>query len=216
MFVQKLTIKRFSLLQNTLKKKKWYIPPKVRAITFNKHDPPIEVLSSHISIATLTPISLHLKFLVSPINPLDINLIEVIGIGDKVEDKVGNWVVMGKSAFGTWRTHTEATPDDVIRNTHEEIGIVKAATLKVSPCSAYHMLKEFAVLKEGVIYVIQNGANSGVGQAIIQIAKAWNINTINIINDRPNFQELKDYLKSIGATYVMSDKDLQAKNHEFE
>ncbi|KAF0409965.1 NADP-binding protein [Gigaspora margarita] len=247
MFVQKLIIKRFSLLQNTLKKR-WltsYIPPKVKAITFNKHGPPTEVLRAvTYQLPPLTPTSLHLKFLASPINPSDINQIEgvypikpnfktlgehekiavagnegvaqIIGVGDKVEDlKVGDWVVMGKSAFGTWRTHAEATPDDVIRIPHEGIGIVKAATLTVNPCSAYRMLKDFAALKEGD-FVIQNGANSGVGQAVIQIAKAWNINTINIIRDRPNFQELKDYLKSIGATYVISDKDLQAKNHEFE
>ncbi|CAG8651965.1 9239_t:CDS:2, partial [Racocetra fulgida] len=187
----------------------------------------------------LTPTTLHIKFLASPINPSDINQIEgvypakpnfrtlgehekiavagnegvaqVIGVGDKVENiKVGDWVVMG-----TWRTHADATSDDVIRIPHEGIGIVRAATLTVNPCSAYRMLKDFVTLKEGD-FIIQNGANSGVGQAVIQIAKAWNINTINIIRDRPNFQELKDFLKSIGATYVISDKDLQAKNHEFE
>ncbi|RIB00666.1 chaperonin 10-like protein, partial [Gigaspora rosea] len=134
----------------------------------------------------LTPTSLHLKFLASPINPSDINQIEgvylikpnfktlgehekivvagnegvtqVIGIGDKVEDlKVGDWVVMGKSAFETWQTpqtHAKATTDDVIRIPHEEIGIVKAATLTVNPCSAYHMLKDFAALKEGVYMYI--------------------------------------------------------------
>ena len=32
--------------------------------------------------------------------------------------------------------------------------------------------------------VIQNGANSGVGQAVIQIAAAWGINTVNIIRNR--------------------------------
>ncbi|CAG8759274.1 11736_t:CDS:2, partial [Gigaspora rosea] len=164
MFVQKFTIKRFSLLQNTLKKR-WltsYIPPKVRAIAFNKHGPPTKHKRAVIyQLPPLTPTSLHLKFLASPINPSDINQIEgvylikpnfktlgehekivvagnegvtqVIGIGDKVEDlKVGDWVVMGKSAFETWQTpqtHAKATTDDVIRIPHEEIGIVKAATL---------------------------------------------------------------------------------------
>ena len=32
--------------------------------------------------------------------------------------------------------------------------------------------------------VIQNGANSGVGQSVIQLAAAWGIKTINIIRDR--------------------------------
>ena len=32
--------------------------------------------------------------------------------------------------------------------------------------------------------VIQNAANSGVGQAVIQIAKASGIKTINVVRDR--------------------------------
>ena len=32
--------------------------------------------------------------------------------------------------------------------------------------------------------IIQNGANSGVGQAVIQLASCRNINTINIIRNR--------------------------------
>ena len=32
--------------------------------------------------------------------------------------------------------------------------------------------------------VIQNGANSGMGQSVIQLAAAWGIKTINIIRDR--------------------------------
>ena len=32
--------------------------------------------------------------------------------------------------------------------------------------------------------MIQNGANSGVGQAVIQVAAAWGIKTINVIRDR--------------------------------
>lgn len=32
--------------------------------------------------------------------------------------------------------------------------------------------------------VIQNAANSGVGQAVIQIAKTMGIRTINVVRDR--------------------------------
>ena len=32
--------------------------------------------------------------------------------------------------------------------------------------------------------VIQNGANSGVGQALIQTAAAWGLITVNIIRSR--------------------------------
>jgi len=33
-------------------------------------------------------------------------------------------------------------------------------------------------------WVIQNGANSAVGQAVIQIAREWGIGTINLVRDR--------------------------------
>jgi trans-2-enoyl-CoA reductase len=33
-------------------------------------------------------------------------------------------------------------------------------------------------------YVIQNGGNSAVGQAVIQIANAWGLKTINVVRNR--------------------------------
>lgn len=33
-------------------------------------------------------------------------------------------------------------------------------------------------------WVIQNGANSAVGTAAIQLAKAWGVGTINLVRDR--------------------------------
>lgn len=45
------------------------------------------------------------------------------------------------------------------------------------------MLTDFRSLSAGD-YVIQNGANSAVGQAVIQIAAARNLRTINVVRDR--------------------------------
>ena len=33
-------------------------------------------------------------------------------------------------------------------------------------------------------WVIQNGANSAVGTAVIQICKSWGVGTINLVRDR--------------------------------
>ena len=55
---------------------------------------------------------------------------------------------------------------------------VMAATMLVNPPTAYRMLKDFVKLKPGDT-VIQNGANSAVGQAVIQIAKAWDLRTVS-------------------------------------
>lgn len=79
--------------------------------------------------------------------------------------------------------------------------------IAVNPCTAFRMIKDFENVEGGSI--IQNGANSGVGQAVIQIAKHLKINTINVIRDRPNLEALKSYLMSLGATYVVTENELR-------
>lgn len=86
--------------------------------------------------------------------------------------------------------------------------MASAATIAVNPCTAYRMLKDFENLKEGST-VIQNGANSAVGQAVIQIAKFFNINTINVVRDRPDFESLRSHLISLGATHVVVENELR-------
>jgi trans-2-enoyl-CoA reductase len=45
------------------------------------------------------------------------------------------------------------------------------------------MLRDFVDLKLGDV-IVQNSANSGVGQAVIQLANAWGLKTVNIIRPR--------------------------------
>lgn len=84
------------------------------------------------------------------------------------------------------------------------------------------LLRDFVNLKSGDV-VVQNGATSAVGQAVIQIAKIKNIQTINIIRNRytqgeyneddspfrPNLQHTVEMLKSMGATLVETDDKIQ-------
>lgn len=60
------------------------------------------------------------------------------------------------------------------------IPIYYAATIAVNPCTAYRLLRDFVKLNPGD-YIIQNGANSMVGMAVIQMARLMNIKTINIV-----------------------------------
>lgn len=55
-----------------------------------------------------------------------------------------------------------------------------AATLSVNPATAYRLLSDFSKLEAGDV-IIQNGANSMVGMAIIQMARERGIKTINIV-----------------------------------
>lgn len=45
------------------------------------------------------------------------------------------------------------------------------------------MLLDFVSLSPGDV-VVQNAANSGVGEAVIQLAKFWGLKTFNIVRDR--------------------------------
>jgi trans-2-enoyl-CoA reductase len=45
------------------------------------------------------------------------------------------------------------------------------------------MMLDFANLKKGD-WIVQNGANSGVGQNVIQLARIRGFKTVNIIRDR--------------------------------
>ncbi len=58
-----------------------------------------------------------------------------------------------------------------------------AATIAVNPCTAYRMLHDFVQLEKNDV-IVQNGANSGVGQYVIQIAKSLGIRSANVVRDR--------------------------------
>lgn len=71
------------------------------------------------------------------------------------------------------------------------------------------MLRKFVPdLKPGEV-VIQNGANSAAGQAVIQIAKKMGLTTVNIVRDRKDIDTLKNELKDIGADYVWTEEELR-------
>ncbi|KAH7088545.1 hypothetical protein FB567DRAFT_441847 [Paraphoma chrysanthemicola] len=144
---------------------------------------------------------------------------EIIALGDKVKAegyKKGDWVFMKGPGFGTWRTHASATTDQVVKlddAMREGISPLQAGTVSINPCTAYRMLKDFTPLKEGD-WFIQNGANSGVGRAAIQLGKKWGYRSINIIrgrDDKAAEEKLKQDLKDLGADVVITDTELQAQ-----
>ncbi|KAF2738096.1 NAD(P)-binding protein [Polyplosphaeria fusca] len=144
---------------------------------------------------------------------------EIIALGDKAKSegyKRGDWVIMKAPGFGTWRTHGSATPEQVIKleeGVREGISVVQAGTVSINPCTAYRMLKDFVSLREGE-WFIQNGANSGVGRAAIQLGKSWGLKSINVIRSRDDESKedaLRKELKSIGADVVITDAELQGQ-----
>lgn len=112
------------------------------------------------------------------------------------------------TGLGTWRSHAIYQEDELMK-VPSGIPLSEAATLTVNPCTAYRMLKDFVKLKPGDT-VIQNGANSACGQNVIQLCKAWGINSVGIVRDRPELTELTKYLKNLGATEILTEEQCRS------
>ena len=74
------------------------------------------------------------------------------------------------------------------------------AMLGINPPTAYLMLTDFVSLPSGS-WVIQNGANSGVGRALIPIAKSLGLKTVNVVRRDDVVAEVK----AIGGDVVLVD-----------
>ncbi|XP_060114492.1 enoyl-[acyl-carrier-protein] reductase, mitochondrial [Heteronotia binoei] len=200
-----------------------------RGLVYEKHGEPDRVLQlKDVSLPELGASGVHVRMLAAPINPSDINMIqgsyavlpdfpavggnegvgEVVQVGSNVTSlKPGDLVIPADAGLGTWRTEAVFEVEKLLK-IPPDIPLMSAATLGVNPCTALRMLSDFVTLKPGDS-VIQNAANSGAGQAVIQIAAAKGIKTINVVRDRPNFQELSDRLKSLGADCVITEEALR-------
>uniref|UniRef100_A0A7R9EPV4 Enoyl-[acyl-carrier-protein] reductase, mitochondrial n=1 Tax=Timema bartmani TaxID=61472 RepID=A0A7R9EPV4_9NEOP len=168
------------------------------------------------------------RMLAAPLNPADINTIqgvypakpplpavpgnegvgEILSVGSDVKNlHPGDHVIPKEaSAWGTWRSHAVSDAQRLFK-IPKEIGVVEAATMSVNPSTAYRMLKDFVQLSAGDT-VIQNGANSAAGQNVIQLCKVWGLISVNIVRDRPNIDELKIFLKNLGATHILTEQEL--------
>lgn len=142
----------------------------------------------------------------------------VLEVGNSVNNfKTGDWVLPDDSSFGTWRTHAICKQDDVFRIDHEGIDVLTAATIAVNPCSAFRMIKDSSPFLQPSAdgappVLIQNGANSAVGQSVIQLAKAWGIETINIVRPRPDIESLRSRLTELGASLVVDEDELNSSS----
>lgn len=154
-------------------------------------------------------------------------LFEVIHIGSKVSkfDR-GDWVVPTNVNFGTWRTHALAHEDEFTKvpnpaQSREKgkphgLTINQGATLNVNPLTAYLMLTHYVKLVPGKDWFIQNGGNSAVGKYAIQIGKLLGINSVSVVRDRPNLDELKQELYDLGATKVITDEENNSREFSGE
>uniref|UniRef100_A0A8D1YC85 Enoyl-[acyl-carrier-protein] reductase, mitochondrial n=1 Tax=Sus scrofa TaxID=9823 RepID=A0A8D1YC85_PIG len=204
-------------------------PSRVQALVYGHHGDPAKVVElKNLELAAVGGSDVHVKMLAAPINPSDINMIQgnygllpqlpavggnegvgqVVAVGSHVTGvKPGDWVIPANAGLGTWQTEAVFSEDALI-GVPRDIPLQSAATLGVNPCTAYRMLMDFEQLQPGDS-VIQNASNSGVGQAVIQIAAALGLRTINVVRDRPDIQKLMDRLKNLGADHVVTEEELR-------
>src|ERR1700738_5250482 len=74
------------------------------------------------------------------------------------------------------------------------------AMLGINPATAWLLLTEYVTLAPGA-WVIQNSANSGVGRALIGIAKSLGLKTVSVVRREDVVAELK----AIGSDVVLVD-----------
>ena len=161
------------------------------------------------------------KMSAAPINPADLNSIEgkypikqplpatpgmegtgvVIETGAAVRNlPVGPRVILPHS-FGTWREVAVIAAEKLVA-VPAEIEPIQAAMLKVNPITAWRMIHDFVALQPGD-WLIQNAANSGAGQCVIQIARELGFKTVNVVRRA----ELVEELRSLGGDAVLVDSE---------
>lgn len=161
----------------------------------------------------------RIEMLAAPINPADLNVIAgnygelpdlpaVIGnegmgriaaVGAEVTTlRPGDLVA--PIGIGSWCTHRNAPANRVVP-LPAGIDALQASMIAVNPPTAYAMLHDFAALQPGD-WVVQNAGNSGVGRAVIQIAKRLGLRTLSVVR-RP---EVADELRSLGADRIVTEE----------
>jgi NADPH:quinone reductase-like Zn-dependent oxidoreductase len=123
----------------------------------------------------------------------------VIAAGSKVKNlKEGDRTLIPIQT-PTWTERVKFTASWQ-RALSEKADIQQLSMVGVNPATAYLLLTDFVkVSRDG--WVIQNGANSATGRAVIAIAKSLGIKTINVVRR----EELVPELRSLGADVVLLD-----------
>ncbi|KAJ8715056.1 hypothetical protein PYW08_005037 [Mythimna loreyi] len=201
-----------------------------KQLVYSEFGDPIQVLKvREIEVPKLGTQDVLVRMLAAPINPADINTIQGKnikpprlpaipgdeGVGEITEMgkhvscvALGDRVVLASRQLGSWRYYGVFNQRDV-HVIAKNLAIPEASMLTVAPCSAYRLLNDFKKVKPGET-VLQNGANSPVGQSVIQLCKAKGINTFNIVASHCGYETVKAHLLKLGATTVYTLEEAEA------
>lgn len=137
--------------------------------------------------------------LAAPINPSDVLMLtgqygllpplpavggsegvgRIVELGPATQGPAVGQTVLLPAGSGSWATHVVAPAARLIPLPNEA-DPQQLAMLTVNPPTASLLLSEFVDLQAGD-WVIQNGANSGVGSYVAQLARLRGLKTVNIV-----------------------------------
>jgi trans-2-enoyl-CoA reductase len=203
-----------------------------KAVKFNQFGAPQSVLSveSDAIASSLGPKEVLVKMMMFPITPGDFRQIEgysgacpgvagtegvgtVVKVGSGVTSvSVDDRVIPSRSSFGTWREMAVVDAESV-QSIPASLTLNQAAMLGPSSCTALRLLNDFASLKEGD-WIIQNGANGTVGQAVIQLAKAKGVKTINVVRGIISDDDTVGLLQGIGGDFVVPESYIMSPEYK--
>ena len=159
----------------------------------------------------------RMKILAAPINPADLNWIEgtygtrpilpetpgTEGVGEIIETTDALFPIGQRVMFiyyaHSWQEQRICATSQLYR-VPAEVDPLQLAMLKVNPATAWLMIHHFTQLG-GNFCLVQNAANSAVGQCVIQIARVLGITTINFLRNAKMIPELM----RLGADAVFTD-----------
>jgi len=111
---------------------------------------------------------------------------------------LGQTVLLPRGA-GTWATHVVGDAQRLMPLPNEADPL-QLAMMVVNPPTASLMLSEFVDLKPGE-WVIQNAANSGVGEYLVQLARLRGLKTVNVVRR----ESAAAAVRSAGGDVVLID-----------
>lgn len=162
-----------------------------------------------------------IELLAAPINPSDVLTLtgaygilpplpavggnegvgKVVEHGPDVSQPAIGQTVLLPTGSGTWATHLVAQASGLVPLPNQA-DPQQLSLITINPPTAALLLSDFVDLQPGD-WVVQNAANSSVGNYLIQLAKKRGLKTVNVVRREALIQPLKD----MGADVVVVDSD---------
>jgi len=192
-----------------------------KAVIYRQYGVPAETVEVvDVELGEPGPGQVLVSNILAPINPADLNTLEgkyparyplpatpgiegvgtVTAVGPDVTALQPGMGVLLPHGYGTWREAGIVDVAKLLGTVPAGVPYAEAAMIKVNPASAWRMLHDFVAPQPGA-WIIQNAANSGVGRAVIAIAKSLGLRTVNLVR-RP---ELIEELTALGGDVVLLD-----------